>query len=569
MKIILSTLLGVSTLFTSFTLVLPVMAVSPHWDTTGDYVIALEYLNADYLHDMTLTQDGAGKITGNGGSPAGTNSYLWTITSGNVVGNSIELTATYTATPDAVTPQTIMDVEGVIAANGTMSGTWTDNYAGGNRSGTWKTTSGTATEIITGSLVSEDFGVVSYDTGSGILSGYTAGFSVANATLANVQSVVVKLYSGTSLLQTNTAILSKFNADITGTQFSSPFDVSGNFNYPTDGYWTNIRANEYGQSLPATKVVATITLSSGKVVTATNTTLIGDPSIIYNNDNDMVTVTISKYVQGMMATAVSANNADFPMASAWTADNTGSGTGSYVLSETNTIPYQAVTAAMTKGADYETKELVNGNIVGAQCATGKPFALQGYTVGNTQAEALAAAPSMAKPSFTNLQHNKFVIVWNRDCSLPEMPAGGQTSGQISGDVIGNDGILAVTSIEMINTTAIANGSFTNGWKYIFHITAPMSEKNLAMKFNDWIKVGGNGVIPVAGNMRISSPQANNNGATILLTAANTYSTQNLTMTTDLDPNLAGRQVKIIVEVAVPIGTPTGSYTTSYGVQSNP
>ncbi len=558
--------LGMSTLFASIALlafavfILPVSAVAPNWDTSGDYVITMEYLGSDNEHDMTLVQDGPGNLSGNGGSPAGANTYLWTIEDGTVTGDSIEFTADYTATPDAVTPQTTLEVEGTIASDGTMSGTWSDNYQGSERSGTWTTSSGAATEILVGSLVAEDFGVVSYDTGLGILSGYSAGFGLTNSTLAGAKSVVVKLYSGTTLLQTNTAILPKFNADITGTQFSSPFDVSGTFDYAADGYWVNDREHEYGQSVPATKVVATVTLENGKVVTAVHTNLTGDPTTIYGgSESPTVTVTVEKFIQGVKATAATAHNADFPMTATWNAENVGSGTGSYSLSESNTVPYRAVTADMSKGADYETKEMVNGDVVGAQCATGKPFALQGYTYGHTKAAAMAATPSMAKPSFTNMQHDKYVIVWNRDCALPE--------GEIGGDVVEGDVQLEVTSIDMIKTNAIANGTFSGGWEYVFHITAPTSEQNIAMKFNDWLRTGGSGTIPVANNMRISSLQADNGGATILLTAANTYSTPSLHMVGDLDPTKAGRQVKITVEVAVPNGTPNGSYTTSYGVQS--
>ncbi len=430
MKKALTMMLGASTLFASFAFafILPVQATEANWNTTGDYVVTMEYLGSDYTHDMTLVQDELGNLTGNGGSPAGANAYLWTIEDGMVTGNAIEFTANYTATPDAVIPPTKLDIDGMIAPDGSMSGTWSDNYSGGERSGTWSTATGYASH------------------------------------------------------------------------------------YPTD-------------------------------------------------DSSTVTVTIEKFVQGTMATAARANNADFPMTSTWDAENTGAGTGSYSLSETNTTPYQAVTAEMTKGADYETKEEVNGDVVGAQCSTGKPFALSGYTTGNTQAEAMAATPSMTMPSFTNLQQDKFVIVWNRDCELPE--------GQIGGEVVGNDGVLEVTSVEMIDTSATANGSFTDGWEYVFHITAPTSEENLAMKFNDWLKTGGGGTIPVANNMRISSLQADNGGATILLTAANVYSTPDLHMVVDLDPAMDGRQVEIIVEVAVLNGTPTGAYTTSYGVQANP
>jgi hypothetical protein len=162
-----------------------------------------------------------------------------------------------------------------------MSGTWSDNYQGGARSGTWTTTSGTVTALaLQGSLTAEDFGVVNYDTGLGMLKGYTAGFGLTDATFEDVQSVVVKLYAGSTLLQTNTATANVGN-DITGNQISSPFDVSGTFNYVTDGYWVNVKQAQYGQSVSATRVVATVTLENGKVVTAENTVLTGDPTTIY------------------------------------------------------------------------------------------------------------------------------------------------------------------------------------------------------------------------------------------------------------------------------------------------
>lgn len=279
-KIGLKSLLGLSLLATLFAGVLYAQAAAPAWDAAGTYVVAFEYLGSDYTHDVTLAQSATGTITGNGGSPVGANVYTWMINTGSVSGNVIDFTAQYTATADAVVPLTTMHVIGTIASTGAMSGTWSDNYQGGVRAGTWKTTSGVADKL-EGVLATEDFGVVNYDTGLGILKGYTAGFGVTSSTFAGAQSVVVQLYSSSTLLQTNTAILSKFNADITGNQFSSPFDVSGTFNYATDGYWTNVRGAQYGQSLPATRVVATVTLASGQVVTAENTLLVGNPTTIY------------------------------------------------------------------------------------------------------------------------------------------------------------------------------------------------------------------------------------------------------------------------------------------------
>lgn len=277
-KIILGSMLALAMVFAP--VAGPALALTPTWDVSGNYVINMEYLGTQYAHDMVLSQDNMGNVTGSGGSPSGANTYMWTITSGTMSGNTLDFMAKYTATADAVTPQTTMHVVGTVANDGTISGTWSDNYQGGARSGTFTTVSGGADSM--GTLNAEDFGVVNYDTGLGMLKGYTAGFGLTDATLAGATSVVVKLYgAGDQLLQTNTAIIPKFNADITGTQFSSPFDVSGTFNYATDGYWTNVRESQYGQSTPATKVVATVTLADGSVVTATNTNLTGDPSTIY------------------------------------------------------------------------------------------------------------------------------------------------------------------------------------------------------------------------------------------------------------------------------------------------
>lgn len=258
-------------------------AATTSWNTSGSYVVAFNYLGSDYAHDMTLSQDSSANLTGSGGSPAGgPYTYTWVIDSGSVSSSTINFTAHYTAAADAVTPTTTMQVMGTLASDGTLSGTWSDNYQGGSRSGTWRTTSGAATAIPAATLAAEDFGVVNYDTGLGQLKGYTAGFGLTGATFAStsVQSVVMKLYSGSTLLQTNTAT-AKVGNTITGSQISSPFDVSGNFDYGTDGYWTNVREAQYGQSVPATRVVATVTLTDGTVLTAENTNLTGDPTSIY------------------------------------------------------------------------------------------------------------------------------------------------------------------------------------------------------------------------------------------------------------------------------------------------
>lgn len=261
-----------------FGMALPASAATPDWDVSDSYVVDMNYLGSDYGHNVTLSQDGAGNLTGTGGSPVGANVYTWTIASGTVSDSMIHFTANYTATPDAVVPLTTMHVMGIIAPNGTLSGTWSDNYQGGVRGGSWSSTSGTAASL--GALVAEDFGVVHYDTGLGILKGYTAGFGLTDASFEGAQSVVMQLFAGATLLQTNTGT-AKVALDITGTQISSPFDVKGTFDYATDGYWTNVRESEFGQTATATRVVATVTLANGKIVTAENTILTGDASILF------------------------------------------------------------------------------------------------------------------------------------------------------------------------------------------------------------------------------------------------------------------------------------------------
>jgi hypothetical protein len=247
-------------------------ATAPNWNVVGSY----QWLAAGtYAHDLVITtQNPDGTFSGTGGYPAGSAPYAAAgqtpeLVTGQVTGDAITFTSTYTG---PLNPGYSVTASGTIASDGSMSGTSPFE---------WHTTSGKAVPVSssTASLAAQDFGVVNYDTGLGILKGYTAGFGLTNATFVNVQSVVEKLYASSTLLQTNTAT-SKVGTTLTGSDISSPFDVSGSFNYVTDGYWTNVRQAEYGQTLPATRVVATVTLAGGQVVTAENDTLSGNPTTI-------------------------------------------------------------------------------------------------------------------------------------------------------------------------------------------------------------------------------------------------------------------------------------------------
>lgn len=285
----------------------------------------------------------------------------------------------------------------------------------------------------------------------------------------------------------------------------------------------------------------------------------------------MVNVTIVKFVDGTQATASSSHNMDFPMTATYNSTTTGSGSGTYALTATgyngDPTPYQAKTIDMTSGANYATNEILGGEVVGENCtiaSTSQPFSLVGYTIGDTLAEATTATKSTSTPTMTNITSNKYVIVWNKTCSNSNGTIGGDVTG---GTATSTEGELEVTSVTPVKTTAVADGTFANGWKYTFNITVPNDETHLSMKFANWASTVGSTTLAAANNMRISSAQADNGGATVLVTAADTYTVPTLNMTGDMNPAMDGKQVQISVEVAVPASTVNGAYTTSYGIKT--
>lgn len=115
------------------------------WNVAGPWVVSFEYEGNYYAHDMALTQNGSA-LGGNGGYPSGGPfSYEWTIATGTIIGTSIDFYADYTVGAIGTT----MHVTGTILPDGSMSGTWSDNF-GGTRTGTWSTTSGQAVKTNTG-----------------------------------------------------------------------------------------------------------------------------------------------------------------------------------------------------------------------------------------------------------------------------------------------------------------------------------------------------------------------------------------------------------------------------------
>lgn len=344
-------------------------------------------------------------------------------------------------------------------------------------------------------------------------------------------------------------------SEVMGSVVSAACDTTAPFSLV--GYTTGDTLAAAAGATPTMTPPSLTDITSNKYVIVWN----HDCSVVIPTPPTTVTVTIEKYVDGAQATASTSKSSDFPMNASWNDPmGIGAGSGQYALSQNgfggDPTPYQAKTVAMNVGSDYATSEATDGTVVGASCDGSQLFSLVGYTTGDTLAAAAAATATTTAPSFTGLTSDTYVIVWNKTCA---------TNGTISGTVDGTGGALAVTSVEAVDTAATADGTYGNGWKYLFHITLPSSESNVALKFADW--TSGLNLLPVAGNMRISSAQADNAGATIDVLAANTYTTPNLHMTMDLDPLTAGIQVDVMTEVRIPVGTANGSFSTNYGVKS--
>ena len=393
---------------------LPVGAAAPpNWNVVGTY----QWLVAGtYAHDLVITtQNPDGTFSGTGGYPAGSSPYTapdqtTEVITGQVIGDTITLTTTYNG---PYNPGYTVTATGTIAPDGSMSGTSPFE---------WHTTSGNAVALpLLGTLSAEDFGVMNV---SGV-QGYTAGFGLTDATFVGIQSMVTQLYASTTLLQTDTlnvgaAIVS---STITGTQISSPFDVCGTFNYVTDKYWTNVRGVEYGQTLVPTKVVATATLANGKVVTAENDNLTGDPTTICPVASTSVQVHLFKYLDGIQATTSTTNNVSFPMLTTYNDPNVGSGTDvPFTLNPngwtTGDSAYEASTGPRTPGSSASFSEDTSGALVGATCASGDPYTLAGYTTGTSLATAASSTISTTTPNFANLSSDEYVVVWNNTCPAP-------------------------------------------------------------------------------------------------------------------------------------------------------
>ncbi len=128
--------------------------------------------------------------------------------------------------------------------------------------------------------------------------------------------------------------------------------------------------------------------------------------------------------------------------------------------------------------------------------------------------------------------------------------------------------LAHTETEVVDSSGIANGEWSDGWEWILTFTVPDNETQFQMRFTDFSSNGNE--IPAAGNIRYFTSQSNSASTSanaVVISEEGEYATA-ITLTGDADSSTPGRQVEVRVQVKIPFGTPVGSYTTTFGVRTD-
>lgn len=123
------------------------------------------------------------------------------------------------------------------------------------------------------------------------------------------------------------------------------------------------------------------------------------------------------------------------------------------------------------------------------------------------------------------------------------------------------GAIDINSLNMTKAAAKADGTFENGWEWVYDITVwDEEDDNLQMKFGQW--GSGANAMNSAGNVRFSV----DNGATWTEIVGNdVYSS--LVAVSDANVGSSGIQARIVVQTKVPKGTLMGSYGAGYSIRA--
>jgi hypothetical protein len=209
-------------------------------------------------------------------------------------------------------------------------------------------------------------------------------------------------------------------------------------------------------------------------------------------NNEVVKVTIDKFLDGVQATALNASSTAFSMHAIFPG-----GEGDFALGPVgfnNPNPYQAMTADMPLGSNYSTFENLATN-----CDAGNPYALVGYSVGDTLAEAEAStSPTTVVPNFMNLQGDKFIVVWNRTCQITPPTTLGQISGMKYNDLNRNGmkntnepGLAGWVIRLMSGNNVVATTTTDASGNYSFNNVSPGTYKVREIHQSGWKRMSKN------------------------------------------------------------------------------
>lgn len=111
--------------------------------------------------------------------------------------------------------------------------------------------------------------------------GYILDTRFSNATLKEIEGLTASLYKGDTLLMTNTANIDNIAEDYPdNTKITSPFDVFGDYDYKTEGYWNNSGwAEGISKLIKPNKAVIEVEFTDGTTATIEDTNLVEKENI--------------------------------------------------------------------------------------------------------------------------------------------------------------------------------------------------------------------------------------------------------------------------------------------------
>lgn len=245
-----------------------------------------------------------------------------------------------------------------------------------------------------------------------------------------------------------------------------------------------------------------------------------------------------------------------------TASSTGGGTGTTTPATTISGIHVSAIGSTTATINWSTDQAADTQVsYGTTTAYGSTSTLDS-TASTTHSVMLSDLAAGTTYHFMVMSNNANGMSTSSDQTF-------MTATSSGGTVTGTSTTpLSINGITTDKGTATPDGSFSDGWQWTFHFTVPTDETQFALKFSDF--TNSSSTIPAASNIRYYSAQSSNatsSDSAITITNADTYPTLMLDLTGDTATSTDGRQVDVIVQMAVPAGTASGSYSASWNAES--